>query len=211
MLSIEAHRAGAAIIGEDLGTVPGYVRRAMRRHRIHTSYVLQFEAAPALNDPPPGSAASLGTHDLPTWAGFWGGNDVRLLAELGLVDPAQAEARARERERIRAAIVRGLRERGLLHDVDDADDAGEPDPLELLEAALRFLGRSDAALAIVALEDLWLEERPQNVPGTGAERANWRGRLRLSLDEIAVDQRVSRLIETIAGERAAVAGREDAA
>jgi 4-alpha-glucanotransferase len=210
MLSIEAHRAGAAIIGEDLGTVPGYVRRAMRRHRIHTSYVLQFEAAPALNDPPPGSAASLGTHDLPTWTGFLGGNDVRLLAELGLMDPPQAEARARERERIRAAIVRGLRERGLL-DADDADDAIEPDPLELLEAALRFLGRSDAALAIVALEDLWLEERPQNVPGTSAERANWRGRLHLSLDEIAADQRVSRLIERIASERAAVAGREDAA
>jgi 4-alpha-glucanotransferase len=216
LMSIEAHRAGAAVIGEDLGTVPGYVRRAMRRHRVHTSYVIQFEAVPTLHDPPSGSAASLGTHDLPTWAGFWAGSDVRLLAELGLSDPPQAEARARERERIKAAIVRGLRERGLLDAdepgaPDDRDEPGDPNPVDLLEAALRFLGRSDAALAIVALEDLWLEERPQNVPGTGAERANWRGRLRLSLDEIALDERVSRLIEAIAGERAAVAGREDAA
>jgi 4-alpha-glucanotransferase len=204
LLSIEAHRAGAAIVGEDLGTVPGYVRRAMRRHRVHTSYVIQFEALPALSDPSAGSAASLGTHDLPTWAGFWQGTDLRLFAGLGLLDPPHAQDRARERKRIRAAIVRGLRQRGLL-------GAAEPDPMELLEAALRFLGRSDAALAIVAVEDLWLEGRPQNVPGTGGERQNWRGRLRLSLDELAADRAVARLVEAIACERAAVARRKDAA
>jgi 4-alpha-glucanotransferase len=207
LLSIEAHRAGAAVVGEDLGTVPGYVRRAMRRHRFHTSYVIQFEADPQtreLRDPPAGSAASLGTHDLPAWAAFWSGDDVRLFGELGLLDPGDAGRRGDERSGIREAIVEGLRARGLL--------AGRSaDATAILEAALRFLGRSDAALAIVALEDLWLEERPQNVPGTAAERPNWRGRLRLTLDELAADERVDRLIDAIAAERAAVARRAEAA
>ncbi|MGZ4136305.1 MAG: 4-alpha-glucanotransferase [Actinomycetota bacterium] len=218
LLSIEAHRAGAAIVGEDLGTVPGYVRRAMRRHRFHTSYVIQFEADPSarpdgtsgadpkrlLHDPPPGSAASLGTHDLPPWAAFWTAEDIELFGELGLLDPGDAGHRREERERIREAIVEGLRARGLL-------TGRRPDAAAVLEAALRFLGRSEAALVIVALEDLWLEERPQNVPGTASERPNWRGRLRLTLDELAADERVNRLIDAIAAGRAAVARRAEAA
>jgi 4-alpha-glucanotransferase len=203
LLSIEAHRAGAAIVGEDLGTVPGYVRRAMRRHRVHTSYVVQFEAEPALRDPPRGSVASLGTHDLPTWASFCSGDDVRMVAELGLLDALEADRRALERVRIRQAIVEGLRDRGLL-------GAGDPADVDLLEAALRFLGRSDAALAIVSLEDLWLEERPQNVPGTGLERANWRGRSRMSIDELMADTQLNRFIDALARERAAVARRTEA-
>ncbi|MGZ4125462.1 MAG: 4-alpha-glucanotransferase, partial [Actinomycetota bacterium] len=218
LLSIEADRAGAAIVGEDLGTVPGYVRRAMRRHRFHTSYVIQFETDPSarpdgtsgadpkrlLHDPPPGSAASLGTHDLPPWAAFWTAEDIELFGELGLLDPGDAGHRREERERIREAIVEGLRARGLL-------TGRRPDAAAVLEAALRFLGRSEAALVIVALEDLWLEERPQNVPGTASERPNWRGRLRLTLDELAADERVNRLIDAIAAERAAVARRAEAA
>jgi 4-alpha-glucanotransferase len=207
LLSIEAHRAGAAIVGEDLGTVPGYVRRAMRRHRFHTSYVIQFEAdaeAGTLHDPPAGSAASLGTHDLPSWRAFWDGDDIRLSRELGLLDGPAAQRRRDERARIRGAIAAGLRARGLL-------PGGPADAAAVLEAALRFLGRSDATLAIVALEDLWLEERPQNVPGTGGERPNWRGRLRLGLEELSTDERVGGLIDAIARERAAVAAREEAA
>jgi 4-alpha-glucanotransferase len=208
LLSIEAHRAGAAIVGEDLGTVPGYVRRAMRRHRFHTSYVIQFEADPhtgELRDPPSTSAASLGTHDLPTWAAFWSGDDLRTFVELGLLAAGEADARLREREGLRRAIVRGLRERGLLPPGADESAAA------VLEAALRFLARSDAALAVVALEDLWLEKRPQNVPGTGAERENWRGRLRATLEELAADEHVNRLLGIVAAERAAAAGREEAA
>ena len=33
-----------------------------------------------------------------------------------------------------------------------------------------------AARVLVNLEDLWLEPGPQNVPGTGPERSNWRRR-----------------------------------
>jgi 4-alpha-glucanotransferase len=207
LLSIEAHRAGAAVVGEDLGTVPGYVRRAMRRHRFHTSYVIQFETDPRrrdVNPPPAGSAASLGTHDLPTFAAFWSGRDVGLFEELGLLDPPDAEHRRDEGEGIRRALVEGLRARGLL-------DRARPTAADVLRAALAFLARSDAALVVVALEDLWLEERPQNVPGTGPERPNWRGRLRRSLDEIESDRRVAALIDAIARARRSVAARAEAA
>jgi 4-alpha-glucanotransferase len=50
-------------------------------------------------------------------------------------------------------------------------------------AALEWLGRTDAALVLADLEDLWLEDAPQNVPGTSShERPNWQRRLDRSTD-----------------------------
>jgi 4-alpha-glucanotransferase len=37
---------------------------------------------------------------------------------------------------------------------------------------------------MVNLEDLWLARDPQNVPGTGKERPNWRRKAEHTLEEI---------------------------
>lgn len=70
VVAVESHRAQAVVVGEDLGTVPGSVRRAMRRDGMLRSSVWQFDATAEqpLPAPPPGSLASLGTHDLPPFA-----------------------------------------------------------------------------------------------------------------------------------------------
>ncbi len=181
MLSIEAHRAAAIVVGEDLGTVPGYVRKAMRAHGVHTSYVVPFEvstrAPPGLREPPAGSVASLGTHDMPPWAAFWSGSDVDLYRRLGIVDDAEAARRRRDRQAIRRTLLGALRRRGALQH-------GEDDPESALRACLRFLAQSQAAIVLSSLEDLWLEERPQNIPGTAGEVPNWRGRFRYTLEEL---------------------------
>lgn len=70
IVTLEAHRAGTVVVGEDLGTVPGTVRRAMRRDGMLRSSVWQFEASgnnptPA---PVPDALATLGTHDLAPFA-----------------------------------------------------------------------------------------------------------------------------------------------
>ena len=44
----------------------------------------------------------------------------------------------------------------------------------MLRAALEHLASSDARTVLVNLEDLWLETRPQNVPGTAGAVPNWR-------------------------------------
>ena len=73
IVALEAQRAGAAIVGEDLGTVPEEVRLGMREDRMLRSWVLQFEvtADAPLPDPPELSLASIGTHDLARFATFW--------------------------------------------------------------------------------------------------------------------------------------------
>lgn len=79
VVALEAHRAGTAVVGEDLGTVPVEVRRGMAEDGMLRSAVWQFDASPddPFPAPPVLSLASLGTHDLPTFASFLGADDDR--------------------------------------------------------------------------------------------------------------------------------------
>jgi 4-alpha-glucanotransferase len=72
VVALEAHRAGVAVVGEDLGTVPVAVRRAMAADGMLRTAVWQFATRPADPLPPmPAEAvASLGTHDTPPFAAF---------------------------------------------------------------------------------------------------------------------------------------------
>jgi 4-alpha-glucanotransferase len=84
VLCLESQRAQCAVAGEDLGTVPEQVRPLMLEHGIHGLYVGQFasvwneqEQRLDLQEPPASSIASLGTHDTPTFAGWFETTDLQ--------------------------------------------------------------------------------------------------------------------------------------
>jgi 4-alpha-glucanotransferase len=150
----------------------------MRAHGLLRTYVAQREAdgTRGLPEPPTESVAALNTHDMPTWAGFWRGADVPLREELGLIDHSQAERMLEARK--------NLRER-LSADVPGGDgDADGGNPRASLQASLDRLARSRAAIVMASLGDLLLEPDPQNVPGTGPERPNWRRRYPWTIEEL---------------------------
>ena len=75
VITIESHRQRCAVAGEDLGTVPDYVRPMMADRGLHGLFVGEFEwswqdGRAAVHRPRPGTVASLDTHDTPTFAGF---------------------------------------------------------------------------------------------------------------------------------------------
>ena len=193
ILSLESHRHRTRIVGEDLGTVPQEVRARMGRHHIGRMYVLQYEAVPT-NLPPvgaviPGSVASLNTHDMPPFRGFWKGEDIADRQELGLADEHAVRAELRTRADLREKLASFLTAEGWLE--------SSADEQKVLRAALSFLAAGDDWLTLAGLEDLWGEDRPQNVPGTDEERPNWRRRARLSLDEMKRDAVVEGILRTI--------------
>ncbi|MBO8128760.1 MAG: 4-alpha-glucanotransferase [Peptococcaceae bacterium] len=161
ILALESHRHKALIVGEDLGTVPRYIRSAMGRHKIHRMYVLPFEFTPdphkALRAPSINVVASLNTHDMPPFAAFW-----------------------REKDRDDQAVLTSfLARKGWLEAPTDNTRA-------VLEACLAYLAASRARIVLVNLEDLWQEQRPQNVPGTtGEECPNWRRKTRCAFEEFS--------------------------
>jgi 4-alpha-glucanotransferase len=184
ILVLEADRAGATVVGEDLGIVPGYVRPALARHGIHRSYLLPWELtedpAQPIRTVPERSFASLNTHDMPTFAAYWRGEDIELRVERGWLDAAGAAMERRSREVHRTRLVGYLRRRGWLEGVAGAEVSDQA----FLAACLSELAASKARRVIVNLEDLWLETRPQNVPGKVDEYPNWRRVARHPLERI---------------------------
>lgn len=194
VLCLESHRNRCRLVGENLGTVPPHVNAALARRNFHPMYVAQFaltgRATAPLEAPPPGSLASMNTHDTPTFAGFTKGTDLAELVDLGLLDGEAASARAAGRRQALAALAAYCRRRGWV-------PQRRPAPPVLLAGALRLLARSRAALVLINLEDLWGATGPQNVPGTWSERPNWRRRARLSLGEFGTLPQIVATLTTI--------------
>jgi len=192
VVTLESVRTGCGVVGENLGTVPPEVNPALERHGLLGMYVLQFELRPdgPPRPPEPNCVATLNTHDTPPFAGFWAGRDIADRRELGLLDDARAAAETAARERLRAGVLGFLRAAGLL-------GPDEAHPAAVLRGLLAFLGRSEAALVLVNLEDLWLEEQPQNVPGTSWERPNWRRKAKYFFEEFAFREEVLEILKNL--------------
>jgi len=196
---IESALNGCHVVGEDLGTVPETVRNAMSEHGAIRMYVSQFEVEPhrqpPLNPVPDDVVASVNTHDTPMFAGFWRHRDVVERVDRGILTEDEGQRDHAGRDAIRDAILRGLRQEGRLSAENEAE------PSDVLVALLMRLAESPAPLVIVTLEDLWLEEAPQNVPGTSWQRPNWRRRMQVGLDRIEAQPQIEGLLKALAASR----------
>jgi len=195
ILSLESHRHKTVIVGENLGTVPPEVNQAMGRHRIRQIYVVQYEQRPnprrPIRPPPVQSVASLNTHDMPSFAAHWLGNDLDDRADLGLIPHQQVARNKRQRHQLNAMLLAFL-------DRQHRSDPVQPDsPQHALRACLEWLASGPAKLLLVNLEDLWDEPNPQNVPGTSTQRPNWRRKARLSLEQICDSTDLRRFLEKL--------------
>lgn len=181
VLTIEAERANGMVIGEDLGTVPDYVRKVLSEHGVLGATVEWFareDDSPNAGDPyaDPStyrkySLASVTTHDLPPTAGYLQYEHVKLRDQLGLLnEPVEQFQKTAEAE-IQAMLDR-LVEGGWLSKEAAAD---VPDHVqEVVEAMHKMLKASPALLLQAALVDGTGETRTQNQPGTSTEYSNWR-------------------------------------
>lgn len=180
LIALESWRHRAIVIGENLGTVPEGFNEQIARMGMLGMDVLWFTresgrpGAPfkAPRDWSPQALATTTTHDLPTVAGWWRGNDIRWRAELGLLaEGRDVGAEEAEREQDRTRLWEGLGRAGLA-------GVGDPAPPETpLTAVLDFVAETPAPLLVVPLEDmLGLEDQP-NLPGTIDTHPNWRRRM----------------------------------
>jgi 4-alpha-glucanotransferase len=171
VLVLEAARAGATIVGEDLGTVEPEVRRALDEAGVLGSAVLWFTREEDEITPlPPArwrdrAVASVSTHDLPTAYGFLADEQVRVRAELGQLDRPVAEERARVREE-KERLLAMMRSEGLAR-------PGAPDS-ELVLDMYRLLARTPSRVVLAMPADAVGDLRQPNLPGTLDEYPNWR-------------------------------------
>ncbi|MBX3358920.1 MAG: 4-alpha-glucanotransferase [Phycisphaeraceae bacterium] len=201
VVMIEAARAGAIVVGEDLGTVPPPVRRLMKRRGLLGMYVQQFafDAKPGRTIAPASrhALASLNTHDTPTFAGFWNADDVTLRHALGHLDGAGAARERAARSDIRRMVAGDLRRCRM--PASTARDAAM--------SLMRLQARGPALLSLINLEDLWGERLPQNVPGTSSEYPNWRRLAARSLPTIVRSRAIAAQLSLLRAERRATRRR----
>lgn len=193
LLTLESHQNRCEIVGENLGTVPPEIDAALPKRKIWGMYLAEFQdwhKEPAPNAPTGQDVALVGTHDTPTFAGWLKGNDIGDRLQSGLLTEAEAPAVREER----AAIVAGIRRQF---------ERSADDPRALLGELLEWLGRSESPLVMPWLEDLWLEDRGVNLPGTTSQaRPNWQRPMGKLLDEVFADGEISGLARRLAQARA---------
>ncbi|MFE5113714.1 4-alpha-glucanotransferase [Streptomyces sp. NPDC056663] len=202
VLVLEAHRAGAVVIGEDLGTVEPGVRESLARRGVLGTSVLWFErdwTGTGRPLPPEcwreGCLATATTHDLPSTAARLTGDHVTLRHRLGLLTHTLEQEQAEDATD--TATWLGLLARlGMLPE-------GEGDEEGAVRAVHRFLLRTPARMVGVWLPDTVGDRRPQNLPGTWDQYPNWRLPVAdaeghpVTLEELASSPRLHHLMEVL--------------
>jgi 4-alpha-glucanotransferase len=201
IVALEAHRAGAVVVGEDLGTVEPWARDYLHERGLLGTSILWFESD---HDGQPLPAqywreyclSSVTTHDLPPTAGYLAGEHLRLRRDLGLLTRPFDEEAARDRTEQHRWLER-LQELGLLP-VDATADADQ-----IVRALYGYLGRTPSRLLTLALPDAVGDIRTQNQPGTSDEYPNWRVPLsgpdgrQMLLEAVFTDPRASVLAQVL--------------
>jgi 4-alpha-glucanotransferase len=191
----EAVRAGAVVVGEDLGTVEPVVTETLQARNILGSAVLWFTRDDDGRFIPPArwpanAMASISTHDLPTATGFLTGEHVTARAEAGVLTRPVAEERAAA-EKDRTALLDLLTAEGLA--TPDSTDA------EIVVAMHRLLTRTPCRILLASPYDVLGEPRQPNLPGTMGQYPNWRIPLPLSLESLTADPRMLHIAEILDG------------
>ncbi|GGZ53882.1 4-alpha-glucanotransferase [Streptomyces bluensis] len=207
ILVLEASRAGALVIGEDLGTVEPGVRETLHERGVLGTSVLWFERdwdGTGLPLPPErwraDCLATATTHDLPPTASRLTGDHVRLRDRLGLLtrplDEERAEAAADTSEWLALLSRLGLL-RGASGGISPPSEEAE------IQAVHRFLLRTPARMIGLWLPDAVGDRRPQNLPGTWDQYPNWRlpvadadGRP-VTLEDLASSPRLHALVDVL--------------
>lgn len=153
IVALESHRAGAFIVGEDLGNVEPGVRQRLALRRMLSYRLLWFEPRPPAEFPEL-SLASVTTHDLPTIAGLWSGADEAAQRAIGLAVGSEMH---QLRDHLREIL--GVKD--------------ETPVAEVIETAYRRLAQAPSRILTATLEDAQaMVDRP-NMPGTVQQRPNW--------------------------------------
>ncbi len=180
-LALESQRARCLVIGEDLGTVAPGFRERLAEADVLSYRVLFFERDDALGfkpaaDYPEKAVACVATHDLPTFSGWWRGAEIAERRALGSFTEAEADRASRDRAVERRKLAEAIGRPDLADEAEATSD--------LVGTVHRFAASAPSVLVMAQADDLAGEATAINLPGTGAERPNWRRRLKPDVDAL---------------------------
>ena len=203
VILLEAQRAGAVVIGEDLGVVEPWVRDYLRERGVLGTSVVWFEKEGSGWPLRPEhyrdrALAAVNIHDLPPTLGYIRGIQTTLRSQLGLLTDDIETVRAGDRLELEQVGAR-LHEYGCI-------DGAEPSERETVEGLYRYVAKTPSKLVVASLVDAVGDVRPQNMPGTGADQyPNWCVPLcdsdgeEVAIEDLPTDERLTSLFALLSG------------
>lgn len=186
ILRLEAHRTGAWVVGEDMGTLEDRALEVMAATGT-LSYRVSTRTHP--DEFPERAMVACETHDQPTIAGLLDGSDVATCLRIGKRVNLESVAALRARIAGLAGIV----------------DVSRVDRLHIEQAVTAMyaeLSASRSRLALATLDDLAGVSTRPNIPGTVDENPNWRIPLPLPIHDLFERLLARRVMSTLAADRA---------
>jgi len=194
LVALESVRNKTIIIGEDLGTVPAYIRETLEANNVLSYRLLYFEKDGQHRfvlprDYPELALVTVGTHDLPPLAGFWRCRDIEVRNDVGLFDSQESVVSAfSERQRDKENLLAILQTLNLLPEHWNVSLKTNPEVVGgLHNAIVGFLALTPAKLFILSQDDLFKETEQQNLPGTTVEYPNWSKKMKYTVDQLRTD------------------------
>jgi 4-alpha-glucanotransferase len=207
ILALESVRHKSVVIGEDLGTVPAFIREKLQANGMYSYRVFFFEQAKdggffSPSHYPVQSMATLTTHDMPTLIGFWHCDDLSLGKELGLYPDSELLTNLYNgRHENKQQILNTLHAHHSITSAISYDAEHVGMTSELNFGLQTHMAAGASALLSLQLED-WLQmDKPVNIPGTYDEYPNWRRKLSHNLEDIFTQPEVKALASQLSKRR----------
>jgi 4-alpha-glucanotransferase len=194
ILALESVRNRVIVVGEDLGTVEPEIRETLARFGILGYRLFYFEkhrngSFRRPEEYPAQTLVSSTTHDLPTIAGFWIGQDIEARRDAGVLDDEGARAQHASRGAEKQRMLDILFEMGLMPANRPRQASAYPELTgDLHNAVVGFLAMTPSQLLAINQEDLTKEPAQQNRPGTTWQYPNWGRKMRYTVEELRTDE-----------------------
>ena len=149
------------------------------------------------------SLAQSSTHDQATSVGFWANEDIEVFKQCGLyVNNEQYVANLDGRRNDRFNMIKAFEKEGILSEVMkiSMEQTGEngcmvPDGIE--NVVNIFGAKTNSAIYLVRLCDIFAQKVLDNAPGTIDEYTNWRVKLALDIEDIKKSEKFTKVMEDI--------------
>jgi 4-alpha-glucanotransferase len=178
ILAIESQRAGAIVVGEDLGTVEQGVRETLADQNVLSYRLLWFEDQPP-SDYPEKALAAVTTHDLPTLVGVWTGADLETQRHIG-IKPDRAGSELFQKKLLETS--------GLKSDADVT---------VAITKTFEQLAKAPSMIVMAELEAACVAAERPNMPSACGKYPNWSLALPFTLEELTSAELPRRLAQIL--------------
>jgi 4-alpha-glucanotransferase len=193
LMALESTRHNTVVIADDLGSAPPGFADLLEQVGVHETNVLWSQRARGGGFPPPrdwsrSAVAMTSSFDTPTVAGGWRGAESTTRGEHGVNQTDEAGREAQRSDLWQALVSEAV-----------ADGPAPPpdQPDAVVDAALRFVARTEAPLCLIPVDDFLARDDEQ----AGGACSTERRRLPLAADAFFRDESVKRRALAVARER----------